>query len=78
MRIVHSREGWRIEGPSSHRARIAYANLEADRLVYTVEEVSTPRPEFDAVQASSEEAVPTTRDAGTRAGNAALRPRRVP
>jgi hypothetical protein len=37
MRIVHTQEGWKIEGPDAERARIAYASLEDDRLVYTVQ-----------------------------------------
>ena len=37
MRLV--REGdWRIEGPDKRRARIAYAKLEGDRLVYSFEQ----------------------------------------
>ncbi len=34
MTLVPSGDGWRIEGPDSHRARVAYATLEDDRLVY--------------------------------------------
>ena len=37
MRLVQQRDGWRIEGPGKERARIAYASLEGDRLVYTIE-----------------------------------------
>jgi hypothetical protein len=36
MRIINSNGDWQIVGPESHRARIAYANLEGDRLVYSV------------------------------------------
>ena len=35
MTLVQSADGWRIEGPDSERARVAYATLEDDRLVYT-------------------------------------------
>ena len=34
MTLVQDGDGWRIEGPDSHRARVAYATLEKDRLVY--------------------------------------------
>jgi hypothetical protein len=34
---VKDRDSWRIEGPDSHRARVAYASLQDNRLVYTVE-----------------------------------------
>jgi hypothetical protein len=88
MKIVNSSEGWQIEGPDSDRARIAYANLEGDRVVYTLEEVSNPRSEFEATsQQSSDDAVPTIGDSalGTRkevaniAANAqGLRARRLP
>jgi hypothetical protein len=35
MALVPAGEGWRVEGPDSHRASVAYATLENDRLVYT-------------------------------------------
>ena len=38
MTITPSGDGWRIEGPDSHRARVAYATLEDDRLVYKFEQ----------------------------------------
>lgn len=34
MRLVESGSGWRIEGPESHRARLAFAVLHGDQLVY--------------------------------------------
>jgi hypothetical protein len=34
MTLVPAGDGWRIEGPDSHRARVAYATLENDQLVY--------------------------------------------
>jgi len=37
MTLVHSPSGWRIDGPDSHRARIAYAELKNNRLVYTIQ-----------------------------------------
>jgi len=35
MRLVLDEHNWRIEGPGSERARVAYATLENDRLAYT-------------------------------------------
>lgn len=35
MTLVPAGEGWRIEGPDSNRARVAYATLENDRIAYT-------------------------------------------
>jgi hypothetical protein len=37
MRLVQHRGRWRIEGPGKGRARIAYASLKDDALVYTIE-----------------------------------------
>ena len=37
MKLVRRGDGWQIEGPGSERARIAYASLQGDRLVYNVE-----------------------------------------
>jgi hypothetical protein len=34
MNLVRDDQGWRIEGPGSDRARVAYACLDGDRLVY--------------------------------------------
>jgi hypothetical protein len=36
MNLVQDNDVWRIEGPESHRARVAYADLDGDRLVYCV------------------------------------------
>lgn len=36
MRLVRDGKRWRIDGPDSHRARIAYASLERERVVYTM------------------------------------------
>jgi hypothetical protein len=36
MTLVADGASWRIEGPGSRRARVAYASLEDDRVVYTV------------------------------------------
>jgi hypothetical protein len=36
MKLVRASDGWKIEGPGSERARIAYATLEAGRLVYKI------------------------------------------
>jgi hypothetical protein len=35
MRLIMQGNSWQIEGPEKHRARIAFATLDADRLVYT-------------------------------------------
>jgi len=40
MTMVPDGDGWRIEGPDSHRARVAYATLENDRLMYKLDGVS--------------------------------------
>lgn len=36
MKLVQQGDSWRIEGPESHRARIAFARIENDQLVYDV------------------------------------------
>jgi len=36
MRLVYTRTGWTIEGEGRERARIAYASLKGDRLVYSL------------------------------------------
>jgi hypothetical protein len=36
MQLVADGAGWRIEGPASDRARVAYASLDGERLVYSV------------------------------------------
>lgn len=40
MRLVESNGRWRIEGPDSHRARVALATIENGRLVYKVSRTS--------------------------------------
>ncbi|MGC2699561.1 MAG: hypothetical protein WA306_05120, partial [Candidatus Acidiferrales bacterium] len=40
MKLVQKGTRWEIEGPDSERARIAYATLDGDRLLYTVENSS--------------------------------------
>jgi hypothetical protein len=37
MSLVQTKNGWHIEGPESRQARVAYASLEGNDLVYTVE-----------------------------------------
>ena len=37
MELVRRGDGWQIEGAGSERARIAYASLQGDRLVYNVD-----------------------------------------
>jgi hypothetical protein len=36
MKLVPDSTGWRIEGPGSDRARLAYARLEGDQVVYEI------------------------------------------
>jgi hypothetical protein len=38
MTLVQDGESWRIEGTDSHRARVAYARLENDRVVYELDD----------------------------------------
>jgi hypothetical protein len=40
MRVVPDGDGWRVEGPDRDRARVAYASLEAGRVVYTLDDRS--------------------------------------
>jgi hypothetical protein len=41
MTMVPDGTGWRIEGPGKDRAQLAYAKIDGDRLIYTLE-ASTP------------------------------------
>ncbi len=40
MQLVEDHGGWRIEGPLSERARVAYATLDGERIVYTIDKAS--------------------------------------
>jgi hypothetical protein len=40
MRLVRAGDGWRIEGPDRHRARVAYAAFEDGRLTYSFDNVA--------------------------------------
>ena len=40
MTLVHDGERWRIEGQGGERARIAWAEIHADQLIYRVEPAS--------------------------------------
>ena len=42
MRLVQDGDNWRIEGPDSERARIAYATLEGESVVYSVATETDP------------------------------------
>ncbi len=42
MNLVEDREGWRIEGQGSERARVAYASEHDGRLVYSWEPAHAP------------------------------------
>ena len=37
MSLVCENGSWRIDGAGSERARVAYAHLENDRVIYTIE-----------------------------------------
>ncbi len=37
MKLIAENGGWRIAGPGSIRARLAYAHLDRDRLVYEID-----------------------------------------
>jgi len=37
LRLVKEGSSWQIDGPDKHRARIAYATLDGDRVVYTLD-----------------------------------------
>jgi hypothetical protein len=43
MTLTASGSGWRIEGPDSARARVAYASLDGDRVVYTLQSAGADR-----------------------------------
>jgi hypothetical protein len=43
MKLVKDSSGWRIEGPESERARLAYASLDGDQLVYTIASTTASR-----------------------------------
>ncbi len=45
MRLIDSRDGWIIEGEGRERARLAYATLQGDQLVYTLEPSRPSRAE---------------------------------
>jgi hypothetical protein len=41
MKLVEHHGGWRIEGPESERARVAYATVDGGRIVYTVDKAGS-------------------------------------
>jgi len=47
MRLVRDGAGWRVDGCGSERARVAYAALDSDRVVYQIED-NQPRPALAA------------------------------
>lgn len=49
MRLVNSRNGWAVEGEGQERARIAYASLQGDRLVYTLKPAGPSRADAPEV-----------------------------
>jgi hypothetical protein len=44
MKLVQHGDQWHIEGPDKDRARVAFATLEGDRLIYSLGETSRARP----------------------------------
>jgi hypothetical protein len=44
MRLVSTPEGWVIENPGDGRARISYASLDGERLVYEMDKSASPKP----------------------------------
>ena len=40
MELVRAGDRWHIEGPNNDRARIAYATLQGDRVIYSLDEAS--------------------------------------
>jgi hypothetical protein len=42
MRLVSGPNGWMIENPGDGRARVAYASLDGDHLVYEIEKLAKP------------------------------------
>lgn len=52
MRLVRGRYGWRVEGPGSERARIAWASEEAGRLQFTVEDSGQASEERELIRAA--------------------------
>jgi hypothetical protein len=53
MRVVPADGGWRIEGEGSHRATLAFASLDRDRVVYEMGEEGR-KPESGDRQRGSE------------------------
>jgi hypothetical protein len=44
MKLVQDRDQWHIEGPDKDRARVAFATVAGDRLIYSLDEASRARP----------------------------------
>jgi hypothetical protein len=53
MRLTSTSEGWVIENPGDSRARVAFASLDGDRLVYEIEDSTACKPSA-AKECSSE------------------------
>jgi hypothetical protein len=57
MRLIKRGSSWQIEGPEKHRARVAFATLDSDRLVYTfdgdAERIELPHADNLAVSSHS-------------------------
>ena len=60
MRLVAEAGGWRVEGPQSERARVAYARVENGQLVYSfagkMQPITTTIPKTDGQASSAQSA----------------------
>ena len=54
MRLVRENGSWRIEGPNSVRARVAYASLSGDRLVYSLDQDKQSSQQIELEKQSAE------------------------
>jgi hypothetical protein len=44
MKLVRNGDQWHIEGPDKDRGRVAFATLEGDRVIYSLDDASRSRP----------------------------------
>ncbi len=69
MRLVEDGSGWRIEGPECDRARIAYASLDGDQVVYRIAPTRTTTvpavPTRPAVSQQPSSQIPSSRKAAS-------------
>lgn len=53
MKLLRRGKKWVVEGPEKHRARLAYASLDGDRLVYQLDQAEGMSPGRSRVDASN-------------------------